>query len=73
VRTWEQPPSVYEVRDGQVVLLSGKDIGPVELSDADALLVALTAGPYSADDGIGYLKAAWATYCRGSRFRAEYF
>lgn len=53
--------------------MSGKPFGPVDLSSADAELVALPAGSYSAEDGRAYLKAVWATYGRGSRLRAEYF
>ena len=73
VRTWEQPPSVYELRHECAVLVAGRDFGSVDLSPADGKLVGLATGRYGAQDGIAYLKAVWATYCRGSRLRAEYF
>jgi len=73
IRTWERPPSIYELQGSRAVLVSGKPFGLVDLSSADAELVALPAGSYSAEDGRAYLKAVWATYGRGSRLRAEFF
>lgn len=73
LRTWEHPSSINEFRSGRAELVSGREFGPVEVSPADATIVGLTASTYGPGDGTAYLKAVWATYCRGSRLRAERF
>jgi len=73
VLCFEHPPSVYELRGDRAALVSGRDLGPVDLHPNDALLVALRPGTYSAADGPAFLRAVWAAYSRGSRLRAERF
>jgi hypothetical protein len=54
-------------------LVSGRDLGPVDLGDADAALVDLSPGIYEPEDGVAFIRAVWATYARGSRMRAEWW
>ena len=70
VRTWEHEPSVYQLQAGIAILISGSDVGPVDLSGADGELVGLKARCYTRRDGASYLAALLATY-KGSRMRAE--
>ena len=68
---FEHPPSVYQLgADGRAYLVSGRDLGQVEVGPGDATAAGLEQRVYGPEEGKLFLCAVWISF-KGSRMWSE--